>query len=574
MVLLEIGKWGINRGLCLYVCGVGLLYLAPLLFVSTDPGEAHGGRVQSHPLGRTVERRKTRYKETIHLKKLASLFLALTLCASLTVPALAAEFSDVSADHPFRDAIADCAEKGIVGGYSDGTFKPTDSVTRAQFCVMLSRAFYAGDIQKYDTNEYRRIWFGPSTKALSMAGVLKGTGFSYAFGEASIMNQKISRYDMAQLMANIMKDYDFTADASQKSVAQGQIADYSTIPEQYKDAVATVYALGMITGYANGTFGGDGIMNRGQAAVVIYRLAQSLGEGSGTGPETSVDDDLTNVPENPAGPGSSTPLPVAPDTSKPETPGLSDFTLANGKTITEENVLAIIQELLKEYPAGMTWNGSTARPGTASTALNKISQAYAAVPTGMHTNMQIACGGFASLVSDRIFGSGDANPARKVPVEQVRPGDVIIMLNAEGKLTHVAIAASRITGIDTYTNFPVLTIYDGNVEGKVCYKNDYPVPQNYSTCDGYYVEVWTRYPSNNTTPWTGSGTGSDAGSDFGPVGTDTGPGSAHAAWSANKTCDLCGGTTGPWTLSSDRSRHMCNNCYRANPSAVNAYIAG
>lgn len=50
--------------------------------------------------------------------------------------------------------------------------------------------------------------------------------------------------------------------------------------------------------------------------------------------------------------------------------------------------------------------------------------------------------------------------------------------------------------------------------------------------------------------------------------------SSYPAWSANKTCDFCGGTTGPWTLSSDRSKHVCNGCYQANPSAVNAYIAG
>lgn len=514
------------------------------------------------------------------MKKLVSLVLALVSSLGLCIPAFAAEFTDVSADHAFHDAILDCAGKGIVGGYSDGTFKPTDSVTRAQFCVMLSRAFYAGDIQKYDTNEYQRIWFGPNTKALSMAGVLEGTGFSYAFGEAGVMKQNISRYDMAQLMSNIMADKGFFASESDKDTAAAKIADYSEIPDQYRDAVTAVYALGIIGGFSDGTFDGGATMNRGQAAVVIYRLAQFVGDGSGTEPETSANDDQTNVQENPAGPVASTPLPVDPDTSKPETPGLSDSTLSNGKAITEENVLAIIQELLKKYPSGTTWNSATYRQGTASNAMHTI-EAEQITASGLRSNVQGGCGGFASLVSDTIFGSGNANPARKIPVEQVRPGDVIIKRDANGYHMHYAVAASRITGIDEYGDktSPILTLYDGNAGGRIRYDTYHAVPKTYSAYNGYYVEVWTRYPTNNTTPWTGPGSsssGSSTGSNSSTSTTQPSTGTGdnpYAAWSANKTCDLCGGTTGPWTLSADRNRHVCNNCYRANPSAVNAYIA-
>ena len=157
------------------------------------------------------------------MKRLASLLLALALCAGLAVPALAAEagFTDVPEDHPFYAAVMDCAAKGITSGYADGTFKPGNSVTRAQFCVMLSRAFYPGEAEKYNTKVYTdQGWFVPNTRALYLAGVLTDTSFVSSFATADVMGQTISRYDMAQLITNIMTAKGFSAAEAQKSEAR------------------------------------------------------------------------------------------------------------------------------------------------------------------------------------------------------------------------------------------------------------------------------------------------------------------------------------------------------------------
>ena len=102
------------------------------------------------------------------MKKLVSLFLVLVLSLGLCVPTLAAGFSDVPAGHYAASAIDTCVSKGIASGYSDGTFKPGDTVTRAQFCVMLARAFYPEDLKREDTaeNKARGIRF-PTVPAAS-----------------------------------------------------------------------------------------------------------------------------------------------------------------------------------------------------------------------------------------------------------------------------------------------------------------------------------------------------------------------------------------------------------------------
>ena len=182
------------------------------------------------------------------MKKFLSLLLALALCAGLSVPALAAEFSDVPGSHVFHDAIQDCAAKGITSGYSDGTFRPGNSVTRAQFCVMLSRAFYPEAVTKNSTEANKALgWFVPNTEALAQAGALKDTSFASKYRDAGTMNQPITRYDMARLMTNIMAKKGFTATSAQKTEAQKKIADHKSIPTQYQDAVENVFALGIIT---------------------------------------------------------------------------------------------------------------------------------------------------------------------------------------------------------------------------------------------------------------------------------------------------------------------------------------
>jgi peptidoglycan/xylan/chitin deacetylase (PgdA/CDA1 family) len=53
-------------------------------------------------------------------------------------------FDDVAADAPHADAIAAVTEAGIAEGWGDGTFRPTDGVTRAQMASFLDRAGATG----------------------------------------------------------------------------------------------------------------------------------------------------------------------------------------------------------------------------------------------------------------------------------------------------------------------------------------------------------------------------------------------------------------------------------------------
>lgn len=377
---------------------------------------------------------------------------------------LVVSFSDVPTSHTFYAGITYCASKGIVGGYPDGTFRPANTVTKNHFCAMLARAFYPDTITKYDTDQYKKNCgtFGPSNYALSHHGILASTSFQWQYNTASVMGTGINRYDMAQLMTNIMKAKGFAASSSQKSAVQAKITDYKNIPSQYQDAVKNVYALGVIGGYGDGRFVGTNIMNRGQAAIVIQRMAQyapvqgdkdndTYDDGTEQNPKPSTGNTGNtgsgNTGSNTGSTGSTgnTGTTVPKPEPKPETPAAR--TLSNGKAITESNVTAILTQLQAKYPRGTDFSkgygglGSGRSPS--KNCIDKIISTYTGARGACSTI--IGCGGWAAFVADEIFGQTGVT-WKKTTIANARPGDLMIILDDAGYLMHVSIYVHEVNG--------------------------------------------------------------------------------------------------------------------------------
>ena len=413
------------------------------------------------------------------MKRLCSLVLALALCLGLCVPAGAAEFSDVPGAHTFHDAVVWCSGQSIVNGYEDNTFRPANTVSRSNFTVMLSRAFFAADIEKYKNPIYISSGtFWANYQAMMANQALNNTSFADDTDNVQEMSRSISRYDMAQLITNIMTRQGFPASSSDKSAAIAKITDYNNIPSQYRDAVANVYALGIITGYSDGSFSGEVTMNRGQAAVVIYRMMQYSGNSGGN---------ITNPdPETP----------VEPETpSKPSNPDQTGKTLTNGKPVTEDNILELLSELQSKYPQHTSFvDGYSAGSSTDVRAAVRLYK----MPSERYCSTSAGCGGWAALVSDYICGQ-NGFPARKIATANARPGDIAITLDGNGKLTHVAIVTSRAWHNEEcqWTEFDSTDASDvrGTNKTYTIYwdieHSDWDDPQP----GDYTVDVWTRYPN-------------------------------------------------------------------------------
>ena len=83
-------------------------------------------------------------------QRILSAVLAAALClgiigvVGLSLPAQAAGFSDIG-DADVSEAVSVLSSLGIVSGYSDGTFRPSETLTRAQFATLAVLAEGHGD---------------------------------------------------------------------------------------------------------------------------------------------------------------------------------------------------------------------------------------------------------------------------------------------------------------------------------------------------------------------------------------------------------------------------------------------
>ena len=85
-------------------------------------------------------------------------------------------FSDVSADKWYNNAVSTLCHMGVLGGYSDGTFRPNAPITRAEFAkiaVSFSQA-NGSAVYSYFTDVKTTDWFAPYVTAAKDRSLIEG----------------------------------------------------------------------------------------------------------------------------------------------------------------------------------------------------------------------------------------------------------------------------------------------------------------------------------------------------------------------------------------------------------------
>ena len=190
--------------------------------------------------------------------------------ASVDVDPLGVEhkFTDV-ADYWGATYVDFLYNAGVTTGYADGTFRPNQNITRAQFAVMLYR--YLGlDESKYAEVELpfadnSRIaeYAIPAIKALYTEGIINGTTGSD--GKLYFNpNNALTRAQAATMIGR----------TQEKGYAATKLAfsDAAKIPAYATYYIQTMAAQGIINGYADGTFKPHNNITRGQMAKILYNL--------------------------------------------------------------------------------------------------------------------------------------------------------------------------------------------------------------------------------------------------------------------------------------------------------------
>lgn len=99
--------------------------------------------------------------------------------------------------------------RGMIGGYKDGTFKPQNNITRAEFLkVFLAGSPYSSEISKIQINGYNSLWADTPPTAWYAQYIIfanqKGlfANFSFCPSGSICPDKDITRAEVAQMIFN------------------------------------------------------------------------------------------------------------------------------------------------------------------------------------------------------------------------------------------------------------------------------------------------------------------------------------------------------------------------------------
>lgn len=201
------------------------------------------------------------------IRKLKIAIGAFAISASLLVSqAIAASpsgFSDVPTSKPYANAVYELAERNIIGGYEDGTFKPDASITRGQAAAIIAK------LRNFDTKnvknpEFKDVsqsqWNYGAIAALANAGVINGYGDG-RFGP----NDSITRAQMASILVKA-----FDLPSYRYSSSENPFTDTKMLGS-HQSNINILYKMGITSGTSPTTFSPNAPISRAQAAVLMTK---------------------------------------------------------------------------------------------------------------------------------------------------------------------------------------------------------------------------------------------------------------------------------------------------------------
>ena len=180
-------------------------------------------------------------------------------------PSTTERFVDLGNHAWAADAINSLADESIIKGTSENTFSPAANITRADFAILLVRAFeLASESEENFADVQNSDYFA---KELAIA---RNTGLVNGIGENKFApRNNITRQDMMVIVYRALKSMD-------KLVGDGvldvpQASDFANVSDYAKEAVSALVNAKLVNG-KNGLIAPTDFTTRAEVAVLIKRI--------------------------------------------------------------------------------------------------------------------------------------------------------------------------------------------------------------------------------------------------------------------------------------------------------------
>ena len=195
-------------------------------------------------------------------KKYLSSFMAMILFASTmtisSVPTVTALAATDTNGHWAESTINKWTASGYISGYPDGTFRPNNAISRAEFVTLANKAF--------SYNVPTSISFKDlDTSHWAYSEIQKGVSAGYIKGDAAGTfrpGAAVTRQEAAVMMAQIKQ-------LQQNANSALSYTDYNSIANWAKPYVGAVSNVKIMQGFPNGAFRPQTSMTRAEAVTAL-----------------------------------------------------------------------------------------------------------------------------------------------------------------------------------------------------------------------------------------------------------------------------------------------------------------
>ena len=206
-------------------------------------------------------------------------------------------YSDVPDDLWASVAINALSDKHILNGYENSTFRPDNTVSRAEWAKMLTLIsgvmpprYYAHAALPCFGDVSETHWYYEYVNAVAVFMNHYDYPYPSEFEIAFHPEDVALREDIAVSLIKLM-GYDISkADLS----VLGRFSDAGEISQAAKPYIAVAVSERLINGFEDGTFRGKSTLTRAEAATVLWRAFEHDGELGGLGLGSS-DSDILRV---------------------------------------------------------------------------------------------------------------------------------------------------------------------------------------------------------------------------------------------------------------------------------------
>lgn len=163
--------------------------------------------------------------------------------------------------HWAEDSIRYFKNKGYISGYPDSTFRPNNSMTRAEFVKIVNKVFgfsNPGNMKFEDISV--NSWY--------YNDIAIASGVGYIDGRSETIfdpNGYITRQEVAKIISKIKGCIDYDYDKINKFIDKNNISDWA------KPYVEGVLELGYMNGLPGDIFAPTGYISRAEVVAVLYR---------------------------------------------------------------------------------------------------------------------------------------------------------------------------------------------------------------------------------------------------------------------------------------------------------------